>query len=146
MKHTRRTRLGKAWLCLTATAFLSMGCTPPGAAWNGIFAVDVAGAAKTCVAPTASPPDGQGIVAQIQVSNEGGWCGMTVTRGGVPYESYLLVTHPSHGKVFAHRVGTSTRVDYTPDTGFTGTDSFAIKLIPGNAMVQGAVTVTPAPR
>jgi Bacterial Ig domain len=76
------------------------------------------------------------------VSNEGGWCGVTLTRGGVAYESYLMVTRPNHGKVFAHRVGANTRIDYTPDTGFTGTDSFAVRLIPGNAVIREAVTVT----
>ena len=49
---------------------------------------------------------------------------------------------PSHGRVFAHHVGNNTRIDYTPDPGFVGTDSFAVRLIPGNAVFEAALTVT----
>ena len=140
MNQTRFARLGKPWLCLAAALF-AQGCAPQGG-WNGIYTVDLVGGAKTCVAPAATPPDGQNVLVQMQVSNEGGWCGAPVTHAGVPFDSYLLVTRPNHGHVFAHRVGGSTRIDYTPDAGFTGTDSFAVRLIPGNAVFQGAVTVT----
>lgn len=142
MKHVRSTLSGTPWLCLAATALLLQGCARQGAGWNGIFAADVAGAAKTCVAPAASPPDGAAIVAQVQVSGEGGWCGITLNHGGAAYDSYLLVTRPDHGRVFAHHVGVNTRIDYTPDAGFVGTDKFAVRLIPGNAVVEEAVTVT----
>jgi hypothetical protein len=111
-------------------------------AWDGIFTIDKTGGARTCVAPTASPPDGQALLTQIQVSNEGGWCAITLNRGGVAYDSYLMVTRPNHGKVVAHHVGTKTRIDYTPDPGYVGTDSFAVRLIPGDGVLEGAVTVT----
>lgn len=67
---------------------------------------------------------------------------MILTHGQQPYDSYLMVTRPAHGRVFAHRVGNNTRIDYTPDAGFTGADSYAIRLIPGNAVVEATVTVT----
>jgi hypothetical protein len=76
------------------------------------------------------------------VSDEGGWCGVSVNRGGAAYDSYLLVSRPNHGRVFVHHVGATTRIDYTPDTGFIGTDRFAVHLIPGDALVEEAVTVT----
>jgi hypothetical protein len=142
MKHVRSTLPGTAWVCLAATALLAQGCAPRTPQWDGIFTIDRAGGAKTCVAPSASPPNAMALVAQIQVSNEGGWCGVALNHGGAPYDSYLMVTRPAHGRVFAHRVGTNTRIDYTPDTGFIGTDSYAIRLIPGNAVVEGKVTVT----
>ena len=63
-------------------------------------------------------------------------------HGGVAYDSYLLVMRPAHGKIFAHHVGTYTRIDYTPDVGYVGPDKFAVRLIPGNAVVEEAVTVT----
>jgi hypothetical protein len=141
MKFSRSTLLGMPWLCLAATGFLIQGCAPRAPAWNGIYAIDAAGQAKTCVAATVSPPDGQTVQAQVQVSDEGGWCGEILNRGGVAYDSYLLVTRPSHGRVFAHHVGTNTRIDYTPDPGYVGTDSFAVRLIPGNAIYQETVTV-----
>jgi hypothetical protein len=138
MKHIRSTT---ARLCLAASTLLLQGCANQGA-WDGIFTVDRTGGAKTCVAPTASPPDGASIVAQIQMNNDGGWCGLLLNRGRVAYDSYLMVTRPTHGEILAHHVGTNTRIDYTPDAGFAGTDSFAVRLIPGNAVIQGAVTVT----
>ena len=141
MNDVRLPLPGKAWLCLTALSALLQGCATQ-AAWNGIFATDLAGGAKTCVAPSAALTDGQRVAAQVQVSNEGGWCGITVTRNGAAFDSYLLVGRPLHGHVFAHRVGGKTRIDYTPDRGFTGVDSFAVHLIPGDSILQGAVTVT----
>ena len=141
MNNTRLNRAGRLWVWLAAAALLT-GCMRQ-TGWNGVFAVDLAGGAKTCVAPTMSPPDGKTVLAQIQVSNEGRWCGVTLDRGGVAYDSYVIVSRPNHGRIFAHRVGGATRIDYTPDGGFVGTDSFAVRLIPGEAVFQGAVTVTP---
>jgi hypothetical protein len=128
-------------LAVVTAAFVVQGCVQQ-PAWNGIFAVDAAGGARTCVAGPASPPDGKAILDQVQTSNEGGWCGIIASRGGKAYDAYLLVTRPTHGKVYAHHVGASTRIDYTPDHGFTGTDNFAVRLIPGDAVIEGAVTVT----
>ncbi len=41
-----------------------------------------------------------------------------------------------------HEVGDDTRIDYTPDRRFTGSDSFTVKLIPGEERLKVAVTVT----
>jgi hypothetical protein len=146
MKHTRFAQSGAvlpgaAWLCLAAIALLVPGCTPlPG--WDGIFSIDKTGGAKTCVAPAASPGNDQAVLVQMQVSNDGGWCGIIANHSGVAYDSYLMAVRPTHGTVFAHHVGANTRIDYTPDPGFAGADKFAIRLIPGNAEIQAAVTVT----
>jgi hypothetical protein len=143
MKTIRSARSLRAWLCLAATALLAAGCAPSsGPTWNGIFAVDVAGAAKTCAAPTVTPPDGLGLKVQVQMTNDGGWCGVVASRNGVAFDSYLLVTRPAHGRVFAHRVGTNTRIDYTPDPGYAGADSFAVHMVPGDATIEEAVTVS----
>jgi hypothetical protein len=132
----------RAWLCFAATALLAQGCAPSTPTWNGIFAIDTAGAAKTCVAPTVAPPDGVGLKVQVQTSNDGGWCGVIANHNGAAFDSYLLVTRPTHGTVFAHHVGTNTRIDYTPDPGFAGTDSFAVRLIPGDATIEETVSVS----
>lgn len=142
MKHNRLVRVGTSWLCLAVTALLIQGCTQQQPTWNGIYTIDTTGGARTCVAPATSISDGKAVLAQVQVSDEGGWCGLTVDRNGVAYDSYLLVTRPDHGRVFAHHVGSNTRIDYTPDTGFVGADKFAVRLIPGNAVLEEAVTVT----
>ena len=142
MKLTRTTLLATPWLCLAATVLLIQGCAPKQPTWNGIYAIDAAGGARTCVAPATSLPDGQTVQVQVQVSDEGGWCGETISHNGVAYDSYLLVTAPTHGRVFAHHVANNTRIDYTPDPGYVGADSFAVRLIPGNSVLQATVTVT----
>ena len=131
----------KTWLRLAAVSLLAQGCAVTGGG-SGVFPSDLVGGARVCSAPAASPSDGQTVAAQMQVSNEGGWCGITASRSGSPYASYLIAIRPSHGRVFAHRVGNTTRLDYTPDPGFAGTDTFAVRLIPGNAVIQGVVNVT----
>jgi hypothetical protein len=40
-------------------------------------------------------------------------------------------------------VGDNTRIDYTPDAQYRGADSFAVRLIPGDATISGSVTVAP---
>jgi len=140
MKVTHTARPGIRWISLAITALVVQGCAAQGG--GGVYALDLAGGARVCVAPTASPPDGQAVLAQMQVSNEGGWCGITLSRGGAAYDSYLAVTRPAHGKIFAHHVGANTRIDYTPDRGYSGADSFAVRLIPGNAVITGSVVVT----
>jgi len=141
MVHLRFRLPSKAWLGLGLMLPLLQGCGAQGG-WNGLFRTDLSGGAKTCVAPTAAPPDRQAVVAQMQVSNEGGWCGITTTHNGIAFESYLLTVRPDHGRIFAHRVGGATRIDYTPDKGYVGADHFTVHLIPGDSQVQGAVTVT----
>jgi len=141
MKYPRLTLPGSAWLCLAATAVLGLGCVQQ-PVWDGIFTIDKTGGAKTCVAPAAAPADNQAVLVQMQVSNEGGWCGISANHGGAAFDSYLLVARPAHGTVYAHHVGANTRIDYTPDPGFAGADKFAVRLIPGNAEIQAAVTVT----
>ena len=142
MKLTRTILIGTPRLCLAATALLLQACAPKATTSNGIYAIDAAGGAKICVAPSVTLPDGQAGRVQMQVSNEGGWCGETLSHNGLAYASYLLVTSPVHGRVFAHHVGNNTRIDYTPDPGYVGTDSFAVRLIPGNAVFEAAVSVT----
>jgi hypothetical protein len=128
-------------LCLAVIAPLVAGCAKQGV-WDGIYTSDKAGGAKTCVVPQAAPPDGQTVLAQMRVSDEGGWCGIVTNHGGAAYDSYLMVVRPVHGRVYAHHVGTNTRIDYTPDAGYVGGDRFSVRLIPGNAQIESTVTVT----
>ncbi len=79
----------------------------------------------------------------MKMSNDGGWCNVTLPqRAGKPFESALMTARPANGRVLVHRVGDATRVDYTPKTGFVGDDTFTIKLVPGDASVRVAVTVS----
>jgi hypothetical protein len=45
--------------------------------------------------------------------------------------------------VLIHQVGDTTRIDYTPEPNFTGSDTFAVTLIPGDAVIRTAVKVVP---
>jgi hypothetical protein len=141
MKFARTILASTPWLCLAVTAVLIQGCAKA-PTWSGIYAIDAAGGARICVAPPVTLADGQTARIQLQVSNEGGWCGETLSHNGAAYDSYLLVTRPIHGRVFAHRVGANTRIDYTPDTGYVGSDAFAVRLLPGNAVFDVVVSVT----
>jgi hypothetical protein len=107
-----------------------------------VFAVDMAGAARQCVASHPQLISGRTVEATMRVGNDGGWCAISVQLDGQPYDAGLLTRAPTHGKVFIHPVGNSTRIDYTPDLGFTGTDRFVVQLIPGNPAIGVTVTVT----
>jgi hypothetical protein len=79
----------------------------------------------------------------MTLGNDGGWCGLTVRQSpGKPYDAGLLSVRPSHGSVLIHEVGDDTRIDYTPDHRYVGSDTFTVKLIPGNAMVSVSVSVS----
>jgi hypothetical protein len=152
--HRRPTHPGAtralAWLALLLTGALAQGCalngaTGPGGSKLRMFAADLSGGAKVCEVPKVAPADGQESEAVIKLANDGGWCGIPVHQAGPkPYEAGLLVARPAHGSVLIHGVGDETRIDYTPDRGFTGTDGFTVKLIPGNATVRVNATVTAA--
>jgi hypothetical protein len=138
-------RLATGGMSIAAMAMLLQACAQQGPAAPGtrIFASDMAGAAKVCTVPKVSPAAGQQTPVTMQVGNDGGWCGITVSNGGRPFSAGLLTTEPAHGKVLNHTVGDNTRIDYTPDAQYRGPDAFAVRLIPGNATVSVSVTVAP---
>ncbi len=134
-----------AWLAILMTAGFLQSCAEAPQALRStrrIFAIDVSGQAKLCQAPKLTPADGQTTEAAIGLGNDGGWCGITVQMAGnKPYAAGLLPTRPAHGNVLIHEVGDFTRIDYTPDRGFAGNDSFVVKLIPGGASIHVTVSV-----
>ena len=141
----RLSRPASAWVALAAAGLLVSGCVEPAGAPGSrdrVFAADMAGGARKCEAPAPDLRDGQPTDVAMKVANDGGWCGVMAQRGGRAFDSGLLTTRPANGKVVMNRVGDATRVAYTPTKGFTGTDSFAVKLIPGDSVVRVAVTVT----
>jgi hypothetical protein len=128
------------------TGLLLAGCGNdhgPAGSTLRVYAADLAGAAKTCDVPKISPAAGTRTEAPIKLVNDGGWCGIRLHQDGPkPFGAGLLTTRPSHGNVLIHEVGDETRIDYTPDRGFSGTDNFAVKLVPGNVVILVPVTVT----
>jgi hypothetical protein len=107
-----------------------------------VYAVDLTGAARQCAASRPQLIDGRMVEATMRVANDGGWCAISVQRDGGPYEAGLLTEPPAHGSVFIHPVGNFTRIDYTPERGFSGTDGFVVQLIPGDPVIRATVTVT----
>lgn len=109
------------------------------------YAVDMQGGARVCNATqnvTLGPA--QPVEAQVSLVNDGGWCGISVARPGPqPYVAGLVTARPSNGRVHIRAVGDRTRVDYIPDPGFAGTDSFAVRMLPDGGQMRVAVTVQP---
>jgi len=139
-----------AALAIVLTAAVVAGCTPPpppqATSTRRLYAIDQTGAAKTCSVPPVTLTGGQETSATLSVANDGGWCAFTVAApGSQPYSAGLLAAAPAHGDVYVHSVGDTTRIDYTPSAGFTGTDAFAVKFVPGSPVLRVAVTVTPGP-
>lgn len=106
-----------------------------------LYATDQAGGAKSCAVPQVTPSAGQETPAAMTVGNDGGWCAITVDNAGHPYGAGLLTARPAHGHVYIHSVGDATRIDYTPNTGYAGPDSFAVRLLPGNGVIHATVAV-----
>lgn len=146
--HKRLPIRPSAWVALTLAGALLQACAEkPAPAVSApqprLFASDFQGAAKNCAAPKVTPEPGKVVQAAMKVGNDGGWCAMSVNHGGEPYATGLLTQRPVHGKVYIHPVGNDTRIDYTPDAGFSGDDSFVVTLLPGRPAIDVAATVTP---
>ncbi len=130
---------------LAAIGALLQGCDagkPSGPAAR-LYEVDFKGAAKTCEAAKQKPVAGKTIEAAMKVGSDGGWCGVPTSNDSKPFAAGLLTARPEHGKVLVRSVGDATRIDYTPEFGFAGADSFTVELLPGSAVVHVAVTAVP---
>lgn len=133
-----------AWLVLAACGLLLQGCAgkpAPQVPQPRLFASDFQGAAKSCTAPKPALSPGKETVGHMTVGNDGGWCGISVADDGKPYAVGWLIGQPAHGSVYIHPVGNATRIDYTPDSGFAGDDTFAVRLLPGSPVLRVSVTV-----
>jgi hypothetical protein len=103
-----------------------------------IYAVDVQGRSTLCDVPQkVSLAAGRQTEAAMTMDNDGGWCGVVTDRAGPG----LVVAKPANGRLNVRKVGATTRVDYIPDRGFVGTDSFAVKLLPDQAELRVSATV-----
>jgi Big-like domain-containing protein len=146
MTDNRSTVRNFAWIALLSTGLMLQACAPTdsGAAGSRLrmFAADFSGGAKACEVPKVAPANDQTIDAEVKVTNDGGWCGLPVHQPGPkPFGAGLLSVRPAHGTAVIHQVGDDTRIDYTPDRGFAGTDSFTVKLLPGKASIHVVAAV-----
>jgi hypothetical protein len=146
---TRRRRLGRmagGAMAVAATA-LMQGCAAPpppvAASTTRVYAVDQQGAAKKCKTSPVAVQAAKEVSADMTVGNDGGWCALSLHMpDGRPYAAGLLTRRPAHGTVYIHTVGDDTRIDYTPEHGYAGPDTFAAALIPGEGAIGFSVTVT----
>jgi len=126
-----------------AIAALLEACAPqPRPSTTRLYAVDQRGAARSCTVPQVTAVAGAEVPVRMAVGNDGGWCAITVESGGRPFSHGLLTARAQNGSVFIHSVGDATRIDYRPDRGFAGLDSFTVKLRPGDAVLRASVAVT----
>jgi hypothetical protein len=138
-----RTPPVRALAALAGIAALGAACAPkpqPQAAAPGprIYAVDVQGRSALCdTPPGVNLAAGGPTEATMVMGNDGGWCGIRTDRAGPG----LVTARPAHGRVHVRKVGATTRVDYIPDRGFVGTDTFTVRLLPDQAEMRIAATV-----
>jgi hypothetical protein len=130
-----------------ALATLLAGCAEQARRLRGVpvYSVDQRGAAKSCTAPEDKVLEpGSKTTLALTLGNDGGWCGLLISQpGDKPFSAGLITTLPAHGRVYVHTVGDSTRIDYTPERGYTGPDSYVLRLVPGDSTLTVNVTVTP---
>ena len=140
----RMPRLACTALLMSAGLLQACSQAPaPAGSTTRLYAVDMAGAAKVCDAPRLSPASGEKTAVAIKLANDGGWCAIRAYQPGPKtFDAGLLLARPSHGSILIHQVGDDTRIDYTPDRRFVGNDTFTVKLLPGDATINVAVTVT----
>ncbi|WP_160000426.1 hypothetical protein [Roseomonas sp. 18066] len=108
-----------------------------------IYAADMMGASSLCTVPDAPKlTDAQATEVPMVIGNDGGFCGLRVAKPGPePFDAGLLTARAANGRVRVQSVGDYTRIDYIADAGFVGTDSFAVRLLPGSTSVKVNVTV-----
>jgi hypothetical protein len=131
-------------LPVAGLAALAACAEAPRASTNRVFFVDTQGGARQCTVPkdVTLAADRLTEVA-MTVGNDGGWCGVSIARDGQPYAAGGVTARPQHGRVHVRTVGDVTRVDFFPDTGFAGTDSFIVAMVPGGHRMKVNVTVQP---
>ena len=109
------------------------------------------GIATTCTPTNPDMKAAGPYTGTIAMANDG-WCGVfAVERGGKPFSLGLVRNRPEHGRVFIQKVANATRVEYTPNAGYVGSDAFTVALRSNNAGVedtplQVSVAVTPGTR
>ncbi len=140
----------RLFLASLGAAVVLQGCVqrPPAHTPLPVYAIDQTGAAHTCTVSPLAPAltAGQPSSATMTLANDGGWCALAVHQGGpAPFTAGLLTTRAEHGKVYVHSVGDDTRIDYTPEQRFGGSDAFVVTLIPGDATVRVAASVAAPP-
>jgi len=104
------------------------------------------GPAARCNVAPFKVTDGGTTAISMSVSNEGGYCAATLTTAaGQPFDAPLVPVVPVHGTPRVVKYNGHTSVEYAPNAGYVGGDSFVVRLIikgkPGYTTLNVAVTV-----
>ncbi|HTZ70338.1 MAG TPA: hypothetical protein VMB71_06785 [Acetobacteraceae bacterium] len=86
--------------------------------------------AHACTVAPFHVSDGGTATVTMKVSNEGGYCAATLTAtNGEPYDAPLVPVMPQHGTPRVVKYNGKTSVEYTPNDGYMGHDSFVVHLL-----------------
>jgi hypothetical protein len=104
--------------------------------------------AAACTVAPFHVADGGSAAVSMTLSNEGGYCAATLTASdGKPFDAPLLHRLPQHGSARVVKYNGRTSVEYTPVAGYTGSDSFEVRLIvkgmPGYTTLDVSATMKP---
>ncbi|AOX18306.1 hypothetical protein [Kozakia baliensis] len=93
------------------------------------------------VSPVTKAADGS-LSATMTVRSDDGLCALSVQKAGnTSYASFGVSPAPEHGKAFLYNYDDHTYVTYTPQTAYSGTDSFTATLIPGGGQPRAKLHV-----
>ncbi len=106
--------------------------------------------AASCTVAPFHVADGGTAAVSMTVSNDGGYCAATLTAAnGKPFDAPLLHRLPQHGSARVIKYNGHTSVEYAPTAGYTGSDSFEVRLIikgtPGYTTLNVGATVQGRP-
>ncbi len=122
-------------LAAVAAAIALQGCanTPPAPPAGEDLNL---GIARSCEFTPVKLALGGTASSAITMSNDG-WCAVRVDEpDGQPFQLGLMLDRPQHGRVLIQRIGGQTRLEYTPNPGFNGSDRFTAALRPREASTQ----------
>jgi hypothetical protein len=108
-------------------------------------------AARACTVAPFQVTDGGTAAVSMTLSNEGGYCAATLTAAsGKPYDAPLVPTLPLHGTPRVIKYNGHTSVEYIPNVGYVGHDSFVVHLEvrgkPGYTTLNVSAEVTAPPK
>ncbi len=134
-------------IAIAATAIAVTGCAPQSTQVVGAAQESNEGIAKTCTPSSVDFGAGSAATATIAMTNDG-WCALhTKDKNGEPFKFGLVKSKPQHGYILIQKIGSQTRIEYTAEGRFVGTDNYSVALASNQAntpdsTIQVAVTVT----
>lgn len=138
----------KLSIAVTATTVAALaGCAPQKPAAPAATVDLNVGIAKTCTSSPVDLSSGSGGSATISMTNDG-WCAVrTKDKDGQPFKFGLVKAKSQHGRILIQKIGGETRIEYTPENNYVGTDRFSVALasnLPGtpDSAIQVTVNVS----